>query len=99
MKYRKKSKIKQKHHILNKLKKHLKYIEKWEEAKAIIPGIIKTCNHNNKLTIIVRYQMTNGIKCYAKNNGAIQEFFIVSDNTSELINKLLSYLKSNKLIV
>jgi len=92
MRYRHKSKIKRKHHLIDKLDKFLINIEAWQEIQAINPGIIKPCSHNDKFTFILRYEMPTGIKCYAKNCGAVQEVFIVSSSTSKLIEKLKTYL-------
>lgn len=98
MKYRNKTKIKKKHHLINDLEKILSKLEKFDEVNAIIPGIIKKCNHNDKLTFFIRYKLPNGIKCYAKNNGAIQEIFIISCDTKKLIANLSSFITKNNLI-
>jgi hypothetical protein len=92
MRYRNQSKIKRKHHLIDNLDKFLVDIESWKEITAINPGVIKPCSHNDKFIFVLRYEMPTGIKCYAKNCGAVQEVFIVSSNTSKLIQKLQAYL-------
>lgn len=90
MKYRRRSKIKKQHHLIDELEPFLKKIEDWPEIDAINPGVIKNCGHDDKLKFTVSYVAENGLKCLARSHGAVQEVFIVSSHPQIVAQKLAS---------
>lgn len=79
-KYRGNSKIKREHDIIDGLDDYLVKISAIEEIQSIIPSIITRRKGTGKFEFTVQNPTEFGLRCLAKNQGAVQEVFI---NTKE----------------
>lgn len=88
-KYRKNSKIKREHGMIEGLDAFLRGIEPWPEIKSILTGVISRRKGTSPFTFNVQYKTDTGVKCLAKYQGSVQEVFLVSDQPDELQLKLI----------
>lgn len=75
-KYRGNSKIKREHDIINELDDYLKSIESIPEIQSIVPSIITRRKGTGPFKFTVQNRTEFGLRCLAKNQGAVQEVFI-----------------------
>ncbi|MEM9316621.1 MAG: DUF2103 domain-containing protein [Pseudomonadota bacterium] len=78
MKYRKNSKIKREHSMIEGLEKRLQEIESWPEVSSITAGVITPRKGTSKFDITVQYPTETGLKLLAKHQGSVQEVFLVT---------------------
>ena len=77
-KFRKNSKIKREHSMIDGLDRALQKIEKWPEVDSILTGEIKRRKGTSPFVIHVQYPTDTGLKCLAKYQGSVQEIFLVT---------------------
>ena len=87
-KYRGNSKIKHEHGMIPGLERFLRTIEDWPEIIAILSGRITRRKGNGAFSFNVQYETGSGLKCLAKNQGAVQEVFITTSEPEMLASRL-----------
>lgn len=90
MRYRGSGKIKKQHHIIKGLQEILETIESWSEINSIVPGEISRAKTGGKVKLRVSYKTESGIKAIARGHGAVQDVFLITDNSDSVLEKLQS---------
>lgn len=78
LKHRGNSKIKREHDTIQGLDKYLSSIEGIGEIKAIIPGVITIKKGATCFEFSVQRETGAGLRCLAKNQGAVQTVYITT---------------------
>ena len=78
MKYRESGKIKQKHGMIQGLRRILRQIAKWEEVQGFIPGRIESAGQKGHIRLRISYETSSGLKAIARGNGSVQEVFLIT---------------------
>ena len=89
-KFRRNSKIKREHGMISGLDAYLASIESWPEIDAILSGVITRRKGTSPFEFRVQYQPSTGLKCLAKNQGVVQEVFIVTKEPTKLQRRLFA---------
>jgi hypothetical protein len=79
MKHRRNSKIKREHDLIADLDDYLQTIESITEVQLIVPGIITMRRGVGSFKFSVQRTTETGLRCIAKNQGAVQEVFITTN--------------------
>lgn len=87
-KHRKRSKIKREHGMIDGLENFLIKIEPWPEIKSILTGRISAKKGAGVFSFKAQYPTQASVKCLAKNQGSVQEVFLVSDRPQDLMKKI-----------
>lgn len=77
-KYRGNSKIKREHDLIDGLDEYLQTVEKISEVQSIVPSIITMRKGSGAFKFTVQRPTEVGLRCIAKNQGAVQEVFITT---------------------
>jgi len=94
MKFRQ-NKIKREHSIIDGALDWLVDLSKNREVTAIIPGVINVTNSKER-GIVYKYETATGCKLFLKNDGSIQEAFVVTKNPSAVeawVGKIMAELE------
>jgi len=78
-KYRGNSKIKREHDLIAGLDEYLQTIEQIPEIQLIVPSIITMRKGSGSFKFSVQRTTDTGLRCIAKNQGAVQEVFITAN--------------------
>jgi hypothetical protein len=79
MKHRRNSKIKREHDLIAELDDYLRIVERIPEVQLIVPSIITMRKASGGFEFKVQRPTETGLRCIAKNQGAIQEVFITTN--------------------
>ena len=87
-KFRHNSKIKREHGMIKGLDEYLRSIEDIEEIASIFTGRITVRKGSGGFAFQIQYPTGKGLKCLAKNQGSVQEVFIVTSSPNLVAQKL-----------
>lgn len=97
MQHRSKANVKREHHILAELKPLLEQIGNLAEVQSIVPGRIKPVPGSAQTQLRLQYATPSGLKLMGQSGRVVQEVFVTTDQTEEVVKKLgeLKLIKAN----